>query len=86
MIIKTHKDIPSSEITPPEIFQARRKFVKMLGLTLASANIPSAFASEQKLNFANLVKSTTPNDDLSTCFKSIDSVKIASLQIGYFQL
>ncbi|MGB4499197.1 MAG: protein-methionine-sulfoxide reductase catalytic subunit MsrP [Methylococcaceae bacterium] len=64
MIIKTKKDIPSSEITPPEIFQERRKFIKMLGLTLAGANMPSAFASEEKRNFANLVKNTTPDDSL----------------------
>jgi sulfoxide reductase catalytic subunit YedY len=64
MIIKTQKDIPSSEITPPEIFQERRKFIQMLGLTLAGVNMPSAFASEEKHNFANLVKSTTPDDSL----------------------
>lgn len=64
MIIKTKKDILSSEITPPEIFQARRKFIQMLGLTIAGANMPSAFAGENKVNFANMVKSATLNDDL----------------------
>ena len=64
MIIKTQKDIPSSEITPSEVFQERRKFIQMLGLTLAGANMPSVFASENKLNFANLVKSTTLDNSL----------------------
>lgn len=65
MIIKTKKDIPSSEITPPEIFKERRKFIQMLGLTLAGANIPSAFANENKVNFTNLVKNATPNNSLT---------------------
>ncbi|MEI6744839.1 MAG: protein-methionine-sulfoxide reductase catalytic subunit MsrP [Methylococcaceae bacterium] len=64
MIIKTEKDIPSSEITPPEIFKDRRKFIQMLGLTLAGANMPSVFAGENKVNFANLVKSATTDDSL----------------------
>lgn len=65
MIIKTKKDIPSSEITPPEIFKERRKFIQMLGLTLAGVNIPSAFSSENKVNFTNLVKNATPNNSLT---------------------
>lgn len=65
MIIKTKKDIPSSEITPPEIFKERRKFIQMLGLTLAGANIPSSFANENKVNFTNLVKNATPNNSLT---------------------
>jgi sulfoxide reductase catalytic subunit YedY len=64
MIIKTEKDIPSSEITPPEIFKDRRKFIQMLGLTLAGANMPSVFAGENNVNFANLVKSATTDDSL----------------------
>jgi sulfoxide reductase catalytic subunit YedY len=64
MIIKTEKDIPSSEITPPEIFKERRKFIQMLGLTLAGANMPSVFAGENNVNFANLVKSATTDDSL----------------------
>jgi sulfoxide reductase catalytic subunit YedY len=64
MIIKTQKDIPSSEITPPEIFKDRRKFIQMLGLTLAGANMPSVFAGENNVNFANLVKSATTDDSL----------------------
>lgn len=63
MIIKTEKDIPSSEITPPEIFKERRKFIQMLGLTLAGANMPSAFAGNNKV-FSNLAKSATTDDSL----------------------
>ncbi len=63
MIIKTEKDIPSSEITPPEIFKERRKFIQMLGLTLAGANISSAFAGDNKV-FSNLAKSATPDNSL----------------------
>ncbi len=65
MIIKTEKDIPSSEITPPEIFKERRKFIQMLGLTLAGANTDSAFAGENKVNVANLVKSATLDNSLT---------------------
>ena len=97
MIIKTKKDIPSSEITPPEIFKERRKFIQMLGLTLAGANIPSAFAGENKVNFANLIKSTTPDDSLKPTpaelvknytnyyeftFNKDDATKLAQSKIG----
>ena len=65
MIIKTKKDIPSSEITPPEIFRERRKFIQMLGITLASANIPPVFANDNKVNFPNLIKNA-PSDNALT--------------------
>ena len=47
MIIKTKKDIPSSEITDPQLFYQRRKIIKaMLASAVAGSTISSAFAGE----------------------------------------
>lgn len=35
MLIKTHKEIPTSEITAPEIFLARRRIIKSALATVA---------------------------------------------------
>ena len=91
MIIKTKKDIPSSEITPLEIFKERRKFIQMLGLTLAGANIPSAFAGEE-FSLANLVKDNslkpTPSELVKNytnyyefTFNKDDSTKLAQSMV-----
>lgn len=45
MIIKTKKNIPSSEITDPQVFRDRRKIIQaLLALTTASSGIESIFA------------------------------------------
>jgi methionine sulfoxide reductase catalytic subunit len=48
MIIKTHKDIPSGEITDPEIFKQRRKIIKSL-LAVTGASILPVWADEKKI-------------------------------------
>ncbi|MEQ1485154.1 protein-methionine-sulfoxide reductase catalytic subunit MsrP [Methyloglobulus sp.] len=56
MIIKTKKDIPSSEITDPLIFKQRRKIIKaILVSAVASSNISAAFANS-KADWTNLPK------------------------------
>ena len=56
MIIKTKKDIPSSEITDPLIFKQRRKIIKaILASAVASSNISAAFANS-KADWTNLPK------------------------------
>jgi methionine sulfoxide reductase catalytic subunit len=48
MIIKTKKDIPSSEITDPLIFKQRRKIIKaMLASAVVGSNISSVFANSE---------------------------------------
>lgn len=48
MIIKTEKDIPSSEITDPLVFKQRRKIIKaILASTVAGSTFSSAFAKSE---------------------------------------
>jgi methionine sulfoxide reductase catalytic subunit len=48
MIIKTKKDIPSSEITDPLIFKQRRKIIKaMLASAVVGSNITAVFANSE---------------------------------------
>lgn len=73
MIIKTEKDIPSSEITDPLIFHQRRKIIKALfASTVAGSTFPSAFASSE-MDLKNVVKTQSLTDALTTT--PIDLVK-----------
>jgi len=48
MIIKTTKDIPSSEITDPLLFKQRRKIIKaILAFTVTASTFYSAFANSE---------------------------------------
>ena len=50
MIIKTHKTIPTSEITDPLIFKNRRQIIKALaGSLLIGTGISSVLASDSKV-------------------------------------
>ena len=64
MIIKTQKKIPSSETTDFTVFKERRKFIKAMVATAASASIPSAWANNAKPNAWNLAKSDLSNTAL----------------------
>lgn len=81
MLIKTRKssDIVSSEITPYEVYQSRRKFIKgTAGLLLASAATsmssllsPAHAAANKSLNYKknspfNTDEELTPFDDVTT--------------------
>ncbi|MSR16762.1 MAG: protein-methionine-sulfoxide reductase catalytic subunit MsrP [Methylococcaceae bacterium] len=65
MIIKTQKEIPSSEITDFNVFKERRKFIKAMLATAASASITSAWANNAKPNAWNLAKSDLSNAALT---------------------
>ena len=64
-MIKTQKKIPSSEITDFTVFKERRKFIKAMLATAASASIPSAWANNAKPNAWNLAKSDLSNTALT---------------------
>ncbi|GDX85388.1 protein-methionine-sulfoxide reductase catalytic subunit MsrP [Methylococcaceae bacterium] len=64
-MIKTQKKIPSSEITDFTAFKERRKFIKAMLATAASASIPSAWANNAKPNAWNLAKSDLSNTALT---------------------
>ena len=64
-MIKTQKKIPSSEITDFTVFKERRKFIKAMVATAASASIPSAWANNAKPNAWNLAKSDLSNTALT---------------------
>jgi methionine sulfoxide reductase catalytic subunit len=73
MIIKTKKDIPSSEITDPLIFKQRRKIIKAV---LASAVVGSTFSSvfaKSEPDWKNLPKAGGIADTLTAT--PIDLVK-----------
>ncbi len=49
MIIKTHKSIPSSEITDPAVFKQRRQLIKaMLALGITGSGVYSGFADAKE--------------------------------------
>ncbi|MEQ1546370.1 protein-methionine-sulfoxide reductase catalytic subunit MsrP [Methyloglobulus sp.] len=70
MIIKTEKDIPSSEITDPLLFKQRRKIIKaILASTVASSAFSSAFVTGEpgwkglpKTNVLANIEAPTPID------------------------
>lgn len=65
MIIKTKTDIPSSEITTPEVFKNRRKILKgMIGLAIAS-QVSSVFGNANKPDFTKLIKNSFSNSTLT---------------------
>ena len=65
MIIKTHKDIPSSEITDEKVFNERRTLIKAMLATAAGASIPTAWANNAKPNAWNVAKSDLSNAALT---------------------
>lgn len=65
MIIKTHKDIPSSEITDEKVFHERRTLIKAMLATAVGASIPTAWANNAKPNAWNVAKSDLSNNALT---------------------
>ncbi|MEI7797066.1 MAG: mononuclear molybdenum enzyme YedY, partial [Methylococcaceae bacterium] len=65
MIIKTHKDIPSSEITDKKVFNERRTLIKAMLVTAVGATMPSAWANNAKPNAWDLAKSDLSNTALT---------------------
>ena len=65
MIIKTKKDIPSSEITDPLVFKNRRQIIKgMLATLIAGAGISPTLANNKSL-WGDLPKGNFPTDSLT---------------------
>jgi len=65
MIIKTKKDIPSSEITDPSIFKKRRQIIKgMLATLIAGAGISPTLANNKSV-WRDLPKANFPTDSLT---------------------
>jgi len=65
MIIKTYKDIPSSEITDKKVFNERRTLIKAMLVTAVGATMPSAWANNAKPNAWDLAKSDLSNTALT---------------------
>jgi sulfoxide reductase catalytic subunit YedY len=65
MIIKTQKEIPSSEITDSAVFKERRNLIKTMLTAVAGASVSSAWAGENKTGWANLTKSNVSTDVLT---------------------
>ncbi len=74
MIIKTNKDIPSSEITDPLVFKQRRQIIKaMMGSLVAGASGFSASSplAETKTAWTNVPKANTTGESLITTSSEI---------------
>ena len=75
MLIKRPADIPSSEITPPEVYRQRRRFLREAAATVAAVAagvlLPSAGEAEQK--FSNLRKSAYTVDEKLTSYRDVTS-------------
>lgn len=69
MLIKQPSDIKSSEITPAELFHARRRLLKLVVGASAWAALPSAFAADGK--FAELRKGNYVLEDKPTPYESV---------------
>lgn len=65
MIIKTKSEIPSSEITDPSIFKARRKIIKAMAAMVAGAGISQALANSNNGIWAGLLKGDFSSDTLT---------------------
>lgn len=76
MYIAKKPDIPSSEITPREVFENRREFLKAAGFSVAAGAISSmlpqvAHATEQRQKIAAFSKTAHGKDDKLTSYKDI---------------
>jgi sulfoxide reductase catalytic subunit YedY len=72
-IIRKSTDIPPSEITPPEIYRQRRRFLREASV-LAAAGVTAALlpaAGEAGQKFHNLRKSPLSLDEKTTSYKDI---------------
>ena len=81
MIIKTHKSIPSSEITDPAVFKQRRQLIKaMLALGITGSGIYSGFADATVVNWQNVPKGYQPKAPLTAT-----SADIAKNHTNYYE-
>jgi sulfoxide reductase catalytic subunit YedY len=75
MLIKTYKDIPSHEITSPEVFYARRRFIKTglatVGLSILSPRLKAEETLEKTpidhiKNYTNYYEFSYNKEDSTT--------------------
>ncbi|PKO25257.1 MAG: protein-methionine-sulfoxide reductase catalytic subunit MsrP [Betaproteobacteria bacterium HGW-Betaproteobacteria-8] len=76
MYIAKKPDIPSSEITPREVFENRREFLKAAGFSVAagaiSGMLPQALhAAEQRQKIAAFSKTAYGKDEKLTSYKDV---------------
>ena len=64
MIIKTQKDIPSSEITDSVIYKKRREILKGIAVATMGLNLPSAWGAISKADLSKLAKSDFSDNTL----------------------
>ncbi len=70
MIIKTHKDIPASEITDPLVFKQRRQIIKVMMGSLV-AGVSSSALAETKTEWNHAPKANTTAAPLITTSSEI---------------
>ncbi|PPK77080.1 sulfoxide reductase catalytic subunit YedY [Methylobacter tundripaludum] len=81
MIIKTKKDIPSSEITDPLIFRERRKIIKaMLATMVAGAGISPTLADNNQSVWPDL-----PKGDFSAEFLTPTPAELIKNHTNYYE-
>jgi len=76
MYIAKKPDIPSSEITPREVFENRRTFLKAAGFTVAAGAIssmlpPTAMAANERQKIAGFSKTAYGQDEKLTSYEDI---------------
>ncbi|MBU1263527.1 MAG: twin-arginine translocation signal domain-containing protein, partial [Gammaproteobacteria bacterium] len=54
MLIRSPTDIPPSEITPPEIYRERRRFMQGMGVLVAGAALGAAPEAEAGVKLAGV--------------------------------
>jgi sulfoxide reductase catalytic subunit YedY len=71
MLIRHSDDIPPSEITPPEIYRARRRFMQGMGALAAGAALGNAPEVHAGTQLAGVRASTYKVDEEKTPYKAV---------------
>ena len=71
MLIRTPPDIPASEITPPDVYRDRRRFMQGMGALAAGAVLGVAPETHAGDKLPNVRSSAYRVDDALTPFKSV---------------
>jgi sulfoxide reductase catalytic subunit YedY len=73
MLIRHPADIPPSEITPPEIYRERRRFMQGLGALAAGAALGNAAEAQAGARLAGVRASAYKVDEAQTPYKDVTS-------------
>lgn len=71
MLIRSPTDIPPSEITPPEIYRERRRFMQGMGVLVAGAALGAAPAAGAGVKLAGVRPSAYRLDEAKTPYKDV---------------